>query len=97
MNRRAATIVWILVAIMPVAGFWLEGALHFYSTYEGTCGLLDAGWPCTRLQYVKYSMLDALVLPGLVIYSAAWFVVVLVAGIAVRLTRRRLKRRRLTV
>jgi hypothetical protein len=89
MNRRTASLMWILLATIPVAGFWFDSVLHFYSTYEGTCGLLDAGWTCTRMQYVQFSMLHAFVLPSLAIYSVAWLLVVLVAGIGVRLMRRR--------
>jgi hypothetical protein len=89
--KRAFLTTWLLVTVVPIIGIWVLATLTFYSSYNGTCGLLDAGWPCTRIQYIKYSLTSVFVLPTLVLQSGLWLIVVAVLAL---LLRRFLKRRR---
>jgi len=81
---RALQKTWLLATVVPVAGLWAYSALRFYADYGGTCGLLDAGWPCTRAQYVEYSLTSVFVLPTLTLWSCAWAIVVSVVALLVR-------------
>jgi hypothetical protein len=84
LDRANYLTTWLLVTVVPVAGLWVHEAFTFYSNYSGTCGLLDAGWPCTRVQYVKYSLMSVLVLPTLVLRSCTWLIVVTVLALSIR-------------
>lgn len=57
--------------------------------YNGHCGLLDAGWECSKSEYIWDSLFNPLVLPVLLIYSVAWFIVVGIVAAVVRAFRRR--------
>jgi hypothetical protein len=84
--KRALLTTWLLAIVVPIAGLWLYSALRFYADYGGTCGLLDAGWPCTRAQYVEYSRV--FVLPTLALWSCTWAIVVAALALLIRWIRK---------
>lgn len=73
----------------PIIGFVVLEAWLVADGYNGHCGLLDAGWECTKSEYIWYSLFNPLVLPVLLIYSVAWLIVVGIFAAVVRAFRRR--------
>jgi len=73
----------------PIIGFVMLEAWLVAEGYNGHCGLLDAGWECSKSKYIWYSFLNPLVLPVLLIYSVAWLIVVGIVAAVVRVFRRR--------
>jgi hypothetical protein len=71
LTKRAFRKISSLAAVVPIAGMWAYSALRFYANYGGTCGLLGAGWPCTRAPYVEYLLTSVFVLPILALWSSA--------------------------
>jgi len=73
----------------PIIGFVMLEAWLVADRYNGHCGLLDAGWVCSKSEYIWYSFLNPLVLPVLLIYSVAWLIVVGIVAAVVQVFRRR--------
>ena len=46
-GKRAFLVIWLSIAILPVITLWNYEIVRAYADYDGTCGLLDAGWTCT--------------------------------------------------
>jgi hypothetical protein len=90
MSKRTYLTTWLAIAIAPVVALWIYEILKIRADYNGTCGLLDAGWTCTRSQYVEYTLLNAFVFPTLAIWTAGWIFTVVVMGLMIfRLHKRR--------
>jgi hypothetical protein len=66
----------LLIASAPIAAFWIYQGLNASYNYEGTCGLLDANWACSKTQYVEYSLFNAFVFPYLAAVSISWVIAV---------------------
>ncbi len=73
----------------PIIGFVMLEAWLVADGYNGHCGLLDAGWECSKSEHILYSLLNPLVLPVVFIYSVAWLIVVGFVAAVVRVFRRR--------
>jgi hypothetical protein len=59
---------------------WTYEGLQALHEYEGTCGLLDAGWACSKAQYVEYTLSSVFVFPFLAAVSIGWFIAVAIAA-----------------
>jgi hypothetical protein len=59
-----------------MAGLWIHQGLQAAHNYVGTCGLLDAGWACSKAQYVEFTLLSAFVFPLLAAVGIGWLIVV---------------------
>ena len=78
------TFSWSFLATAPILallGFELVGLLN---GYDGNCGLLDAGWKCSRAEYVFSAFFSPFILPVLLIYSVGWLLLVFIAFIVTR-------------
>jgi len=65
-----------LVAFVPVMILFVVGIFQGWSSYNGFCGLLDAGWPCGRIESAFLSVFNPFVLPVLLLESSLWVVAV---------------------
>ncbi len=68
-------LLWFLLATLPVIGLVTYEALQLLGSYNGRCGLLDAGWDCTKSEYVSSTMLSPFFLPWLLFFSGCWLIV----------------------
>lgn len=82
-----------LIALLPIGGCLAILAWAFNADYDGACGLLDAGWRCSRLEYVWYSFTNPLTLFFLMAYVIAWLFAVGSVAFCVRLYCRNLAKR----
>jgi len=80
---------WLFLAVAPIAAFTVFFVWALLSGYNGRCGLLDAGWDCSKTEYVVSSFFSPFILPMLLIYSAGWLLMLLLAAFFIRLYRRR--------
>jgi hypothetical protein len=81
-------ISWWFIAMAPIIEFVMLGAWLVADGYNGHCGLLDAGWECSKSEFILDSLLNPLVLPVLLIYSVAWLIIVGIVAAVVRVFRR---------
>jgi len=88
-RMQCKRISWWFVAVVPIIGFVVLEAWLVADGYNGYCGLLDAGWECSKSEYIWYFFFNPLVLPFLLICSVAWFIVVGIVAAVVRAFRRR--------
>ena len=72
-------VLYLLSAGVPVAALWIYQGLRAAHDYAGTCGLLDAGWACSKAQYVEFTLFSAFVFPFLAAVSIGWPIVVAMA------------------
>jgi len=72
-------VLFVLFAAVPVVAFWIYQSLEAARDYKGTCGLLDAGWDCTKAQYVEYTLFNAFVFPFLAAVSIGWLILLVIA------------------
>jgi hypothetical protein len=79
MVTKRESVLFLLFAALPVTALWTYQGLQAAEHYEGTCGLLDAGWACSRVQYVEYTLSSAFVFPFLAAISIAWLSAVAIA------------------
>jgi hypothetical protein len=69
-----------LVAFVPVKILFVAGILQGWSSYNGFCGLLDAGWSCGRIESALLTIFNPLVLPVLLLESILWVIAVYLAS-----------------
>lgn len=86
MSRK---ISWLFLAVAPISVLMAFSVWALISGYNGRCGLLDAGWDCSKTEYVVSSFFSPFVLPVLLIYSAGWLFMLLLVAFFIRLYRRR--------
>jgi len=72
-------VLYLLSAGVPIAALWIYQGLQAAHNYAGTCGLLDAGWACSKVQYVEFTLLSAFVFPFLAAVSIGCLIVVAMA------------------
>lgn len=82
-------ISWWFIALSPIIGFLMIEAWLLADGYDGHCGLLDAGWVCSKTEYIWYSLFNPLVVPILFIYSVGWLMFVGIIATVVRIFRGR--------
>jgi putative effector of murein hydrolase LrgA (UPF0299 family) len=82
-------ISWWLIAAGPIVGLILLEVWLLADGYNGHCGLLDAGWECSKFEYLSSSLLSPLLLPVTLLLAIGWLAVVGVAALLVRVIRRR--------
>ncbi len=80
---------WSFLAIGPIVGFVALQVWLLADGYNGHCGLLDAGWECSKAEYLLYSVVNPLIAPILLIYSIGWLLLLGIAAFVIRLFRRR--------
>ena len=80
MITRRETALFRLFATVPIAALWSYQGLQAAHDYESTCGLLDAGWTCSKAQYVEFTLFNAFVFPFLAAVSISWLIVVATAA-----------------
>jgi len=80
MVTRREWVLLLFIAGAPIAVLWIYQGLQAGHDYEGTCGLLDAGWTCSKVQYVEFSLFNAFVFPFLAAVSISWVIAVAIAA-----------------
>lgn len=80
MKIRRERALFLLFAAVPVATLWVYQGLEAAHHYEGTCGLLDASWACSKVQYVEFTLFNAFVFPFLAAVSIGWLIIVAIAN-----------------
>jgi hypothetical protein len=90
------TVFWIAFAVVPIVAIWTYGLVATLEGYEGTCGLLNRGFRCTRWEYVKDNLLSAFVAPGLIAANVTWLLIAAVVAVVFFLFRQRPGRKRST-
>jgi hypothetical protein len=73
--------LWLTFTIVPLVALWVRESFLALTGYEGTCGLLDRGWDCSKWEYVKEYLLNGFVAPFLVAESIGWLFVVAVVAV----------------
>jgi hypothetical protein len=86
---RGRRISWWFIALAPPLLFLAFEAWFLAAGYNGHCGLLDAGWECSRLEYVWSSLLSPFLLPVFLIYAGGWLLAVAASAFVVKFLRRR--------
>jgi hypothetical protein len=81
--------LFLVFAGVPVAALWIYQGLQAAHDYAGTCGLLDAGWACSKAQYVELALSSAFVFPFLAAVSIGWLIVVAAATLMYSRLRKR--------
>lgn len=80
MRRR---IYWLALAFLPVVTLMVFEIIQLSNGYNGSCGLLDAGWDCSKSEYIFSVLFNPLVWPALLLYLAAWLLVLFIAEMAI--------------
>ncbi|WP_148044738.1 hypothetical protein [Stagnimonas aquatica] len=86
MSRKIA---WSFLAVAPIVALVCFEVFVLLQGYNGRCGLLDAGWDCSKTEYVSSVMLSPFFLPVLFICGGGWLLFLLLAGLGIRTYRRR--------
>jgi hypothetical protein len=81
MITRRGIVVSLLFAAVPIVALWTYQGLKALHDYQGSCGLLDAGWACSKAQYVEYTLSSVFVFPFLAAVSIGWLIVVTLAAL----------------
>lgn len=81
--------LWLAFSVVSLIGLWSRATFLAMSNYEGTCGLLDSSWPCSKWEYVKEYLLNAFVAPFLIAESVGWLLVVAIVAVILFLFRKR--------
>jgi hypothetical protein len=82
-------ISWWFLALAPVLAFLGLEAWLLADGYNGHCGLLDAGWECSKVEYIWSSLLSPLLLPVFFIYACCWLLAVGLIALIVKAFHRR--------
>lgn len=80
---------WWFLAIGPIVGFVALQAWLLADGYNGHSGLLDAGWECSKAEYLWFSLVNPLIAPVLFIYSVGWLLILGIVAFGIHLFRRR--------
>ena len=75
-RKKNSVVVLLLIGVVPIAALWTYYALQALNEYEGTCGLLERAWPCSKAQYVEYTLFSVFVFPFLAAVSIGWLIAV---------------------
>jgi hypothetical protein len=81
--------LWLAFTIVPLFALWARASFFALAGYEGTCGLLDRSWPCSKWEYVKAYLFNAFVAPFSIAESVGWLLVVGVVAVMLFLFRKR--------
>lgn len=86
---RGRRISWWFIALAPLLALLAFEAWFLAGGYNGHCGLLDAGWECSKFEFIWSSLLNPLLLPVFFIYAGGWLLAVGAAALVVKVLRRR--------
>jgi hypothetical protein len=87
--RMRRKISWSCLAIAPILALVGFETILLLNGYNGHCGLLDAGWDCSKAEYVVSALFSPFLLPVFFIYSLGWLLLLSAAAVALRVYRRR--------
>jgi hypothetical protein len=67
---------WAFIAVGPIVGLIGLEVWTVLDGYNGHCGLLDAGWDCSKGEYLWSAMTSPFVLPIVFVWIVGWLLAV---------------------